>query len=191
MDAAGLARDREQLGRDPQQGQGKKMLSPVDRAVYSFDEELEDVSESESEMIPLWLQEFPDDMDVLIAQRNFEDAVTLVLKVNDHLVLYPKCYEGFFQNDLRLRVNHKIQELVERISHELDVSTDRSPAARTSCSPSCGSPAAEAGKVIAGDQIVPHSEICHPEILDEAANAERGISASVHRQTSAAPSSTT
>lgn len=107
----------------------KGLLSPVERgsvAVYTFDEELEDVSESESEVIPLWLQEFPDDMDVFIAQRNFEDAVALVLKVNDHLILYPKCYDGFFQNDLKLRVNHKIQELVECISHELQTSPDRS-----------------------------------------------------------------
>lgn len=127
MDSMALA--QQQIGRDPQShagGQSKKLMSPVDRSVYSFDEELEDVSESESEMIPVWLQEFPDDMDVLIAQRNFEDAVSLVLKVNDHLILYPKCYEGFFQNDLRLRVNHKIQELVDRISHELQASGDRS-----------------------------------------------------------------
>lgn len=103
----------------------KGLLSP-DRNVYSFDEELEDVSESESEMIPLWLQECPDDMDVLIAQRNFEDAVTLVVKVNDHLVLYPKCYDVFMQNDLKLRVNHKIQELIECISNELQASPDRS-----------------------------------------------------------------
>ena len=57
------------------------MMSPIDRSVYSFDEELEDVSESEAEMIPPWLLEFPDDMDVLIVQRNFEDAVSLVLTV--------------------------------------------------------------------------------------------------------------
>lgn len=108
-----------------QAGSSKGLLSP-DRNVYSFDEELEDVSESESEMIPLWLQECPDDMDVLMAQRNFEDAVTLVVKVNDHLVLYPKCYDVFMQNDLKLRVNHKIQELIECISNELQASPDRS-----------------------------------------------------------------
>jgi hypothetical protein len=103
----------------------KGLLSP-DRNVYSFDEEMEDNSESESEVIPQWLHEFPDDMDVFIAQRNFEDAVSLVLKVNDHLVLYPKCYDGFFQNDLKLRVNDKIQELVECIANELQSSPDRS-----------------------------------------------------------------
>lgn len=106
-------------------GSSKGLLSP-DRNVYSFDEEMEDNSESESEVIPQWLHEFPDDMDVFIAQRNFEDAVSLVLKVNDHLVLYPKCYDGFFQNDLKLRVNDKIQELVECIANELQSSPDRS-----------------------------------------------------------------
>lgn len=90
------------------------------------EEELEDVSESELEMIPPWLQECPDDMDVLIAQRNFEDAVSLVVKVNDHLVLYPKCYEVFMQNDLKARVNKEIQELINCISNELQASPDRS-----------------------------------------------------------------
>lgn len=108
----------------------KSMMSPVDhRPGYTFEdvaELLEDNSESESEALPQWLQEVPEDMDVMMAQRDFEKAVELVHRVNDHLVLYPKCYDGFMQNDLKLRTNHKIQELVEFIANELQTTPDRS-----------------------------------------------------------------
>lgn len=108
---------------------GLNLMSPVDRPGYSFEEVaelLEDVDETESEQLPLWLQEVPEDMDVMIAQRNFEDAVTLVHKVNDHLQMYPKCYDGFMQTDLKLRTNNKIQELVDIIANELQTTPDRS-----------------------------------------------------------------
>lgn len=103
-------------------GGGQHLSPSVDR-FPSFDEEMEDLSESE--LVPGWLEEVPDDMDVFIAQRKFDDAVDLVHKVNDHITMYPKCFDGFFHNDLRLRINHKIQELIDSVSCDLKVSPDR------------------------------------------------------------------
>ncbi|KAI1286952.1 Exocyst complex component 8 [Halotydeus destructor] len=107
----------------------KTLMSPSDRPGYSFEEVaelLEDGDESESEQLPLWLQEVPEDIDVMIAQRNFEDAVILVHKAKEHVATYPKCYDGFMQTDLKLRVNNKIQELVDTIANELQTTPDRS-----------------------------------------------------------------
>ena len=103
---------------------GGQHLSPTVDRFPSF-EEMEELSESESEFVPIWLQEVPDDMDVFIAQRKFDDAVDLVHKVNDHITMYPKCFDGFFHNDLRLQINHKIQELIDAVSCDLKVSPDR------------------------------------------------------------------
>ncbi|RWS13770.1 Exocyst complex component 8-like protein [Dinothrombium tinctorium] len=112
------------------QTSSKNTMSPIDRpysALHNpFDEAemLEDASESDA-TVPFWLIELPEDLDVCIAQRNFEEAVALVNKVNDHFVMYPKC-DNSLQTDLKLRINHKIDELIEAIANELQVSPDRS-----------------------------------------------------------------
>jgi len=81
--------------------------------------------ESDSEMFPVWLNELPEDLDVCIAQRNFEEAVSLVHKVNDHFALYPKLCEETSQSDLKAKINSKIEELVKAISKELEIIPDR------------------------------------------------------------------
>lgn len=110
---------------------GKTPISPIDRPFSSVlnayeDNELEDVSEQDAEQLPDWLVDLPEDLDVCIAQRNFEEAVILVHKVNDHFSLYPKCCDNSMQTDLRLRINNKINDLVDCISNELQISPDRS-----------------------------------------------------------------
>jgi hypothetical protein len=111
---------------------GKTPMSPNDRPYSSilnpFEEAelLEEVSESDAEMVPLWLTELPEDLDVCIAQRNFEDAVKLVLKVNEHFALYPKCCDNIMQTDLKLRIEHRIKELIEALTNDLKIAPDRS-----------------------------------------------------------------
>jgi hypothetical protein len=110
---------------------GKTPISPIDRPFSSVlnvyeDSELEDVNEQDAEMLPDWLVDLPEDLDVCIAQRNFEEAVGLVHKVNDHFSLYPKCCDSSMQTDLRLRINNKINDLVDCIANELQISPDRS-----------------------------------------------------------------
>ncbi|EEC06818.1 hypothetical protein IscW_ISCW017660 [Ixodes scapularis] len=41
-------------------------------------------------VLPEWLSGLPEDLDVCVAERDFEAAVSLVLKTQEHLALYPK-----------------------------------------------------------------------------------------------------
>ena len=110
----------------------KTPISPIDRPYsgilnpFEETELMEDVSEIDTEMLPSWLIDVPEDLDVYVAQRNFEEAVKLVLKVNDHFALYPKCCDGIMQTDLKLRIDHRINELINAISNELKTAPDRS-----------------------------------------------------------------
>ena len=113
-------------------GVGKTQMSPIDRPYTSilnpFEEAelLEEVAETDAELVPQWLTELPEDLDVCIAQRNFEDAVQLVLKVNDHFAVYPKCCDNIMQTDLKLRIEHRIKELIDALTNDLQIAPDRS-----------------------------------------------------------------
>lgn len=110
----------------------KTPMSPIDRPYSSilnpFEEAelLEEVAESDAELVPQWLTELPEDLDVCIAQRNFEDAVGLVLKVNEHFAVYPKCCDDIMQTDLKLRIEHRIKELIDALTNDLQIAPDRS-----------------------------------------------------------------
>ncbi|XP_033104585.1 exocyst complex component 8-like [Anneissia japonica] len=78
----------------------------------------------ESSMLKVdWLMELPEDLDMCIAQRNFEDAVDLIIKTNDYLKEVPACPA---LKDMRARVDHRIELLTDVLIRELSVSPDRS-----------------------------------------------------------------
>lgn len=113
------------------QNQAKTPMSPIDprypSLLNSFENsELDEVTEGEESEVPEWLTDVPEDLDVYIAQRNFEEAVSLINKVNDHFQSYPKCCDNQMQKDLKLRINNKIQDLIDAISNELQITPDRS-----------------------------------------------------------------
>ena len=113
------------------QNQAKTPMSPIDRPYSSIlnsfeNSELLDACAESDELIPEWLIDVPEDLDVFIAQRNFEEAVSLINKVNDHFQSYPKCFDNQMQKDLKLRINNKIQDLIDAISNELQITPDRS-----------------------------------------------------------------
>ncbi|XP_071945087.1 exocyst complex component 8-like [Antedon mediterranea] len=87
-----------------------------------FQEEAADVMESNLLKID-WLTELPEDLDMCIAQRNFEDAVDLIIKTNDYLKEVPACPA---LKDMRARVDHRIELLTDVLIRELSVSPDRS-----------------------------------------------------------------
>lgn len=94
-------------------------LNPFD------DTELEESHETDPEL-PYWLVELPDDLDVYIAQRNFEDAVKLVSRAHEHFYMYPKWCDNQMQVDLKLKIDNKISELVDALTAELNIAADRS-----------------------------------------------------------------
>lgn len=87
--------------------------------------EMEESNESDPEL-PFWLIELPDDLDVYIAQRNFEEAVKLVSRAHEHFFLYPKWCDNQMQVDLKLKIDNKISELVDALTAELNIAPDRS-----------------------------------------------------------------
>ncbi|KAM7311352.1 exocyst complex component 8 [Ixodes scapularis] len=74
-------------------------------------------------VLPEWLSGLPEDLDVCVAERDFEAAVSLVLKTQEHLALYPKAKA---LEDMRPRIDHRVKNLVDVLTNELHVSPGRS-----------------------------------------------------------------
>ena len=70
-----------------------------------------------------WVQELPEDLDVYIAQRDFEGAVDLVEKVNEYL---SECPKDPAVREYRARIEQRIKQLTEVLMHELQVSPEKS-----------------------------------------------------------------
>ncbi|XP_053736573.1 exocyst complex component 8 [Synchiropus splendidus] len=88
-----------------------------------FDVDDEELMEAE-EVVNLsleWIQELPEDLDVCIAQRDFEGAVDLLDKLNEYLKDQPVTQKV---KELRGRVDERVRQLTEVLVFEL--SPDRS-----------------------------------------------------------------
>ncbi|XP_028394084.1 exocyst complex component 8-like [Dendronephthya gigantea] len=73
---------------------------------------------SKSDLLAVeWLRDIPDDLDVCIAQRDFEGAMTLIEKVNDYLKDSPSSHA---LNEVRSRVDHRVKLLSEALMTELE-----------------------------------------------------------------------
>ncbi|KAK7093761.1 exocyst complex component 8-like [Littorina saxatilis] len=70
-----------------------------------------------------WLEELPEDLDMLIAQRNFEGAVDSVEKVTEYLKACPK---GPALKEFKARIDHRVKQLTDGLMSELQVSPERS-----------------------------------------------------------------
>ncbi|CAL8317641.1 unnamed protein product [Merluccius merluccius] len=89
------------------------------------DEEDEDDAHAGSgeavDLSPEWIQELPEDLDVCIAQRDFEGAVDLLDKLNEYLRDQPVTQRV---KELRGKVEERVRQLTEVLVFEL--SPDRS-----------------------------------------------------------------
>ncbi|XP_071405644.1 exocyst complex component 8 [Pithys albifrons albifrons] len=88
------------------------------------DEEEEEEPSAEEEVVDLsleWIQELPEDLDVCIAQRDFEGAVDLLDKLNDYLGDKPVNQPV---KELRAKVDERVRQLTDVLVFEL--SPDRS-----------------------------------------------------------------
>ncbi|KAJ6664674.1 hypothetical protein lerEdw1_006247 [Lerista edwardsae] len=93
-------------------------------ATNPFEEEEEEEATPEEEMVDLsleWIQELPEDLDVCIAQRDFEGAVDLLDKLNEYLGDKPVTQ---LVRELRAKVDERIRQLTDVLVFEL--SPDRS-----------------------------------------------------------------
>lgn len=88
------------------------------------DEEEEEEPSAEEEAVDLsleWIQELPEDLDVCIAQRDFEGAVDLLDKLNEYLADKPVSQPV---KELRAKVDERVRQLTDVLVFEL--SPDRS-----------------------------------------------------------------
>lgn len=81
--------------------------------------------EDQTDSMPEWFVKSPEDFDVLIAQRNLKEAVTLVKRIKEHYIEYPKCCEGQQHNELKIKIDSRIKDLINVISSELQPAVDR------------------------------------------------------------------
>uniref|UniRef100_T1J4C7 Exocyst component Exo84 C-terminal domain-containing protein n=1 Tax=Strigamia maritima TaxID=126957 RepID=T1J4C7_STRMM len=73
--------------------------------------------------LPDWLIELPEDLDVLIAERNFEAAVQLIEKCNQY------CADQLNANaikELKVRVDQRLTNLTGVLTNELKITPDKS-----------------------------------------------------------------
>ncbi|KAM9840742.1 exocyst complex component 8 [Aulostomus maculatus] len=97
--------------------------SPVRAEVSTnpFDEDDDEQTEESVDLSLEWIQELPEDLDVCIAQRDFEGAVDLLDKLNEYLKEQPVTQRV---KELRLKVDERVRQLTEVLVFEL--SPDRS-----------------------------------------------------------------
>lgn len=105
----------------------KQIIQPtLERSkIESFRLELnDDTSEVEAERLPTWFIESPDDLDNLIIEHKFKEAVDLALRIRNHFKEFPECC-GNNQTDLKTKIDSRLQELVSAICSEVQPATDR------------------------------------------------------------------
>lgn len=86
-----------------------------------FDDEETLDAEEMVDLSPEWIQELPEDLDVCIAQRDFEGAVDLLQKLNEYLKDQPVTLRV---KELKGKVDSRVRQLTEVLVFEL--SPDRS-----------------------------------------------------------------
>ncbi|MEQ2194852.1 Exocyst complex component 8 [Xenoophorus captivus] len=100
-------------------------MSPVRAEVstnpFDIDDDEPADSENTVDLSLEWIQELPEDLDVCIAQRDFEGAVDLLDKLNEYLKDQPVTPKV---KELRAKVDERVRQLTEVLVFEL--SPDRS-----------------------------------------------------------------
>ncbi|XP_075222918.1 exocyst complex component Exo84 [Lycorma delicatula] len=85
--------------------------------------ESEDGDGDSIEETPDWLLEVPEDLDVLIAQRHFEDAHSLIEKTREFL---DKASPTHTHQDIRRKMELRVTSLINVLTSELAVTPDKS-----------------------------------------------------------------
>ena len=68
-------------------------------------------------MAPSWLKDAPENLDVYVAQREFDQAVELIEKAKQHL---KNSADALALRDIRVRINHRANLLSEVLQRELE-----------------------------------------------------------------------
>lgn len=97
--------------------------SPVsDDDSYGREDENHNLAAEEKEA-PDWLMELPEDLDVCIAQRDFEEATNLIEKAEQH---FDSNARNTYVKEMRVKVDQRIKHLTQVLQSELKVSPGKS-----------------------------------------------------------------
>ncbi|CAG9814127.1 unnamed protein product [Phaedon cochleariae] len=97
----------------------------VDSPSYNpFDEYEDDIGL----VHPEWFMEVPEELDVCIAQRHFEDALTLLQRAKEFIIQYVAANEqsDHVMIDIQRKVEQRQNQLTEVLMKELEVNPDKS-----------------------------------------------------------------
>lgn len=119
---------QEQQKRESVSGGNTSPLKPVrSDSLDSSSNPFEDSSDGTPELeLPDWLLEAPEDLDVCIAQRHFEDAYNLLERAREFLDKNTGRDNDAVIIDIRRKVETRIKMLTEVLTKELTVSPDKS-----------------------------------------------------------------
>lgn len=88
----------------------------------------EEAEEDSSKVHPEWFLEIPEELDVCVAQRHFEDALTFLQKAKDYIAQFalsnPQVDHVLI--DIQRKVDQRHLHLTEVLMKELEVSSDKS-----------------------------------------------------------------
>ncbi|CAH1715043.1 exocyst complex component 8 isoform X2 [Aphis gossypii] len=76
--------------------------------------------------LPEWIVDLADDLDVLIAQRHFEDANSLISKAKQYLEEHGDNISTSIEQEIKTKLENRIQALTLVLTKELQVSPDKS-----------------------------------------------------------------
>lgn len=114
-----VTKDKHQKEEEVPHSPVRPELSSVSTNPFDDDEPAD--SEEAVDLSLEWIQELPEDLDVCIAQRDFEGAVDLLDKLNEYLKDQPVSPRV---KELRVKVDERVRQLTEVLVFEL--SPDRS-----------------------------------------------------------------
>lgn len=95
----------------------------IDSSTNPFEDSEDSIPELE---LPDWLLEVPEDLDVCIAQRHFEDAYNLLERARDFLDKNSGRGSDAVIIDIRRKVETRVKALTDVLTKELTVSPDKS-----------------------------------------------------------------
>lgn len=76
-------------------------------------------STGQEELLSDWVKDTPERLDVFVAQRDFDQAVTLIEKTKFFL---KEAADSFANRDVRIKVDHRINKVVDILTKELEPS---------------------------------------------------------------------
>ncbi|XP_062614087.1 exocyst complex component 8-like [Saccostrea cucullata] len=118
------ARDKQKKEAMEQQALAQAATAVEEKNPFLEEDDSESQSAIEADYLSAeWIQEMPEDLDMCIAQRDFEGAVDLVERINQYLATCPKAPAI---KEFRSRIDHRIKQLTEGLMSELQVSPERS-----------------------------------------------------------------